>query len=646
MAKKPNTIVVYESPSDSLKAVVETIAHGNEEISIKVKKAFDILDVSEAIPKGIKDYFIDSSRICAIQMNAELLEIVKLLVLPTYVYGETASKKGLKLDKEYGRGFEKSIVEKASSFKKLFSRLSGTTSKTKREIDEEIAVRIVDEIKKDIIFRIGNDIDKEVKKYDDSEQHQLIHKAFNVAYMAHLDDIRDSGEPYIMHPISVAKILINEKLNSEIIAAALLHDVVEDNTRYTLDRIEKETNIRVRNMVDAVTQISAETKEFDRTKEDIDRETLDKLCSMVGSSKDDYMRYALFVKAADRIHNLRTIDCFDTVKQVKKVNETQGYLTLFRTYNVNKLADIIEDLCFKISNETLYNSIASSYANYLNENQKSKSLFDDALSKALNNVNSLIETTLNDKQRGFDFEILEAKLSPLDIYNIITKKIKNIDFSKIQRNINKNNIPLYKYFIILDAKDPISNITNAFLPTLIKAINYDFEFSKSGIIIDHIDYDEEQNYLYFSTEDELNSSFECRVFMRNDYNYYINGRDDVAFEKEVEQLDDLSESIMVYDRSGKSRRLPKGSSVIDFAFNVHSDLGETLYEAIVNDKKVDIFSELHPLDRVTVFAHAESDPDYRKHGKETMKPNWLIHVKTNTAQRHILHYIERQLYKR
>ena len=201
-----------------------------------------------------------------------------------------------------------------------------------------------------------------------------VFEAYNLARKAHYWVKRASGEPYLTHPICVAGILVEVGVESSIVAAALLHDVVED-TDYTLEDIADKCGVLISKYVDAVTSVNKQYEashnrsEYACDKAELDSKSFEKLAEAVAS--EPRMVFALYIKAADRIHNLRTIDKMSSEKKHKKTDETElDYLPLFKKFKLNYFVNIIEDLAWRTNNSEYYESIKKKYDDIVERNRE------------------------------------------------------------------------------------------------------------------------------------------------------------------------------------------------------------------------------------------------------------------------------------
>ena len=190
----------------------------------------------------------------------------------------------------------------------------------------------------------NNELINEIKSYNKFLDHDSLNKAFKFAIDAHKNQKRDEGVPYIIHPVAVAKILTDLKLDSATITTGLLHDTIED-TKVTYETVKKEFGEEVANLVDGVTKISALE---DKASSDSKAENFRKL--ILATSKDIRV---LLVKLADRLHNMRTIKFVKgKEKMVRKAKETMEiYAPLADRMGMNRIRDELEDLSFEILNK-------------------------------------------------------------------------------------------------------------------------------------------------------------------------------------------------------------------------------------------------------------------------------------------------------
>ena len=189
----------------------------------------------------------------------------------------------------------------------------------------------------------NDDLINKVKSYNKFLNYDTLNKAYNFAVNAHKNQLRRSGDPYVIHPVAVADILTDLKLDSATIVTGLLHDTIED-TKATYEIVNKEFGKEVADLVDGVTKISAlENKALENNKAENFRKLI------LATSKDIRV---LLVKLADRLHNMRTIKAFDSdLKKQRIAKETMEiYAPLADRMGMNRIRDELEDLSFSVLN--------------------------------------------------------------------------------------------------------------------------------------------------------------------------------------------------------------------------------------------------------------------------------------------------------
>ena len=632
---------------------IETISKGRDFLRFNLKKIFDaVLDANilkmkvfwkndDGVSVNFVQHIIEKANLYATDMNAEISDVASLLLTPvTLICNDSSVPFSFEMDDILANEIRAEYMESLAKLTELFTRakrnknftINDAYQSTLKFIDDYIAERIIDRQAKELFDKIASYTPEDLT---------MIKNAYQFAKDAHKGQPRKSGIPYISHPLCVARILADDKMQGDIVAAALLHDVAED-TDYTLDDIANKTNVPVSNYVDAVTQIknTAETKE---SKEDADDETFKKLLAMTSSGKRK-MEYALYIKAADRIHNLSTISCFPDNKQLEKVKETRTkYLRLFREHGMNRYANIIEDLCFKIENEELYSRISRAYSTLYNLNKDNMDAIEMSISKVLGNLPMQCRVCYNNAIR-FECEVIAEKLLPSQIISIITSP--TTDIHKVERYINKHQLPLENIFVVIDGLTSESTIRD-FISLFIKAHNEVQEFFDKTHIIKRIEFDNEKDHFILYIQDKYKNNVKCLFMMRKDYNDYQNGFRGGMVEKELYSVDDFGEQITVLTRDGDKMKLPKGSCAVDFAYRLHTNMGLSLYEVVINNKIATPITVLHNNDQIEIKSHTGKHVkrDEVPYEDYTIEVNWLNYVKTESAKKSITRFIQSELAK-
>lgn len=635
---------------------IESVSKGRDFLRLNLKKMFDIIIDKRILEMRIfwkntdgssvnfVQHMIEKANLYATDMSAEISDIASLLLTPVYIFcNHTIS---FEMDKVISNEIKVEYEETLSKAEAYFARVKNNRSFNLNDVYQSTLKFIDGFILEKIISRQAQELFDKIALYT-PEDLPMVKNAFNFAKEAHNGVFRKSGIPYISHPLSVAKILANDKMQGDIVAAALLHDVVED-TDYTLEDIANKTNVPVSNYVDAVTQIknTAETKEG---KEDADDETFRKLLAMTSSGKRK-IEYALYIKAADRIHNLSTISCFTDQKQLEKVKETRTkYLRLFQEHGMNRYAVKIEDLCFKIENLKLYNRISNSYERLLYLNQDKIKCIENTLKKVLRELPKQCEYYYVQNLNGqnlvkFECEVVTEKLVPNQILKLI--ETPKTDINKVERYINKHLIPLKNIYIVVDGLTDKSTIRN-FISMFIKALDNVEEFNSKTHIIKSIEFDDKKEHFILYVQDKYKNNVKCIFMMRKDYNDYQNGFRGGVVQKELYSVDDFGEQITVFTRDGKKMNLPKDSCAVDFAYKLHTNMGLSLYEVVINNKVATPITILHDNDQVIIKSHTGKHikRDEVPYEDYTIEVNWLNYVKTESAKKSITRFIQSELAK-
>lgn len=455
-----------------------------------------------------------------------------------------------------------------------------------------------------------------------AEDKKLIRKAFDLAVDAHKDQRRKTGEPYIFHPIEVAKIVADEiGLGATSIAAALMHDVVED-TDYTLEDIREIFGPKIARIIDGLTKISVLNKQ----EVSIQSENYKKL--LLTLSEDVRV---ILIKIADRLHNMRTLDSMSEDKQLKIASETIFiYAPLAHRMGLYNIKSELEDLSLKYTKPEEYYSIERK----LQETKEEREKYIEDFSK-------IIREKL--EEEGLEFEIKGRSKS---VFSIHRKMItQNVSFEEvydkfairiIYRSDKKNEkfLAWKIYSIVTDIfrpnpkrlRDWISQPKSTGYESLhitvmgpmarwvevqIRSERMD-ELAEKGIAA-HYKYKE--NYqVEDSKVDEWIS--QVRELLENN-----EGQDASEFIDNF-KFNLYAKEIFVFTPKGDLFSLPKGATSLDFGYAIHSNIGDTCLGAKVNGKLFPLSHELQSGDQVEIITSPNQKP----------KPDWLDFVVTSKAR--------------
>lgn len=457
----------------------------------------------------------------------------------------------------------------------------------------------------------------------------MVSRAFKLCYISHEGVERASGEPYYQHPVTVAKIVAEEiNIDDVSVVAALLHDTVED-TEVTLEDTEEMFGETVSHLIDGVTKISGVFKSRN-TKQ---AETFMKL--LLSMAED--IRVVL-IKFADRLHNMRTIQHLPREKQMQKATETMElYAPLAHRFGLFNIKSELEDLCFKVIDPNSYKFISRK----LREKRESREAFIEEFMKP-------IREELDDQ--GFSFEI---KGRPKHIYSI---------FRKMQRQ-QKPFEEIYDLFAIrIILEDPHSKedcwrvysiITDWYTPipkrfrdfiSVPKANGYQSlhttVITKQGRKVEvqirtrQMDEIAEKGLAaHWKYKEGTGGSETLDKFVHWVRDILDNPRPDAAteFVKDF-QLNLYQDEIYVFTPDGELRTLPQGATPIDFAFDIHSEIGERAIASKINGKMAPLRQKLDIGDQVEIITG----------NKINLNPDWINDVVTHKAKSRIRQYIKQK----
>lgn len=451
---------------------------------------------------------------------------------------------------------------------------------------------------------------------------KLIRKAFEVAVDGHKEQRRKSGEAYIFHPIAVATIVASEiGLDATSIAAALLHDVVEDNEEYSIKDIDALFGETVAKIVDGLTKISSLKKDTDVS---LQAENFRK---MLLTLNDDVR--VIIIKIADRLHNMQTMDAMRPDKQIKIASETLYiYAPLAHRIGLYNIKTELEDLGLKYTEPDVYKDILAKMRASKEE--------QDVYIAEFNNVikNSLDKENLNYQIKG----------RPKSIFSIKQKMAKQgvtFDevYDKFAVRIIYESAPEDEKFI---AWKIYSVVTDHFRPNPIRLRDWISSPKSTGYEALHITVmgpkgqwvevqirSERMNeiaekgyaahYKYKNEDDEEDSLDDWVNKLQEALeNPHTNAVDFV----EQFKLSLYSKEIFVFTPKGDLKSLPKGATPLDFAFSIHTQIGMKTRGAKVNGKLVPLSHELNSGDQVDILTSKNTKPN----------PNWLDYATTARAR--------------
>ena len=461
---------------------------------------------------------------------------------------------------------------------------------------------------------------------EEEENRKLIDKAFKLAERAHRGVRRQSGEPYFFHPLEVARIVAEDiGLGTKGIVAALLHDVVED-TDYTVEDIEKIFNPKIASIVDGLTKLEVF---FDKTQSKQAENFRKLLLSMVEDVR------VILIKLADRLHNMRTLKHMEENKQIKIAGETLYiYAPLANRLGLHAIKTDLEDLSLKYEHPKVYEEIS-----------RKRDAIEEKQKKLIEEFTAPIKERL--KELGYEFEIKERRKSIYSIWNKMQKK--DLPFEEIYDilaiRIVFEPLPVLTektqcwaiYSMLTDIYKPKPDRLRDWI-SVPKANGYEALhatfMSSHGNWVEvqirskRMDEIAEKGFAaHWKYKENSDSESELDNWLKSIRDLLANPDSD-----SLEFLDDFklnlfTSEIVVFTPKGDKVILPNGATALDFAFEIHTDIGYRCIGAKVNYKLVPLSYKLKTGDQVEILTSKKQEPKWE----------WFDFVTTAKAKTRIKH---------
>lgn len=473
-----------------------------------------------------------------------------------------------------------------------------------------------------------NKLVSKIKEYNPGCNFTMLDKAYELAAKAHEGQLRESGEPYITHPLEVAHILADLELDCTTIIAGLLHDTVED-TNCTIDDIREQFGEDTASLVDGVTKLD---KIPYTTKEEQQAENLRKM--FMAMAKDIRV---ILIKLADRLHNIHTLKYMPPEKQVEKARETlEIYAPLAHRLGISKVKGELEDTCFKYLHPSEYYDLVEKIAKKRREREAFISHIMEQIKAKATELGIDIKIDGRPKHFYSIYRKMHEQNKTLDqIYDlfavrVIVTSVK--DCYAVLGMVHELYKPMpgrFKDYIAM----PKPNMYQSLHTTLIGHEGQPFEVqirtwdmhkvAEVGIAA-HWRYKEGTK-----TESELDNKF---VWLRQMLEWQKEARDANEFVETV-KIDLFADEVFVFTPKGDVVNLPAGSNPIDFAYAIHSAVGNKMMGARVNGEIVKLGSELKNGDIVEIITSANV------HGPSR---DWLKIVKSSQARNKINQWFKKE----
>ena len=474
-----------------------------------------------------------------------------------------------------------------------------------------------------------------IRKYHPSTDVSLIEKAYKLAVEAHGDQRRKSGEPYIIHPLWVAIILADLEMDKETIAAGMLHDVVED-TKFTEEDIRKEFGAEVALLVDGVTKLGRLSYSSDKL--EVQAENLRKM--FLAMAKDIRV---IIIKLADRLNNMRTLQFMTPAKQKEKAKETMDiYAPIAQRLGISKIKTELDDLALKYSQPEVFYDLVNQINARKTEREEFVEQIVDEVSTHMKNAG--IKAEVNGRVKHF-FSIYKKMVNQdktvdqiYDLFavRIIVESVK--DCYAALGVIHEMYTPIpgrFKDYIAM----PKPNMYQSLHTTLMSSVGQPFEIQiRTEEMHKTAEYGIAAHWKYKESNDGKKSveaqEEEKLSWLRQILEWQRDMSDNREFLNLIKgDLDLFAEDVYCFTPQGDVKNLPNGSTPIDFAYAIHSAVGNKMVGARVNGKLVNIDYKIQNGDRIEILTSQNSKGPSR---------DWLNIVKSTQAKNKINQWFKKE----
>jgi GTP pyrophosphokinase len=470
---------------------------------------------------------------------------------------------------------------------------------------------------------------EEIQQYKNYDT-ELIGKAYDMAKKLHAGQLRKSGEPYIIHPMAVTVILAKLGMDNETLVAGLLHDVVED-TEYTREQMVEDFGEEVAFLVDGVTKLG---KLKYNSKEEYQAENLRKM--FLAMSKDIRV---LIIKLADRLHNMRTIEYMPQNKIIEKSEETlEIYAPLADRLGIYMIKYELQDLCLKYLHPQIYEQLEAEVSKKREESERTIKSVIEKISAVLDQMDMHYDIMGRSKHIYSVYKKMVLQHKQLDqifdltAVRVIVDTVRDCYAVLGQVHTMWKPIPgRFKDYIAMPKQNMYQSLHTTVLgdngePFEIQIRTYEMHKIAEYGIAAHWKYKEGDTSGVQNDEDMKLS------WLRQALEWQKDMSDPREF-METLKMDLFSKQVFVFTPKGKVVNLPAGSTPLDFAFKIHSEVGAKCVGAKVNGKMVPIDHELNNGDIVEIVTSSNSaGPSI----------DWLKIAKSSSARNKIRQYLKRQ----
>ena len=511
--------------------------------------------------------------------------------------------------------------------------------KTKLVLDDGRIESIQEFISPEELYQ---DLIERVRKYHPSDDISMIEKAYRLADNAHQGQVRKSGEPYIIHPLCVAIILADLELDKESSVAGLLHDVVED-TVMTVEQVGQQIGTDVAFLVDGVTKLQhlhLADNSGNKTEAQLEMQAENLRKMFMAMAKDIRV---IMIKLADRLHNMRTLKHMPHEKQIRIARETMDiYAPIAQRLGISKIMVDLDDLSLKYLEPDVYYDLVDKIAMRKSEREKYIQGIVDEVSEHIKKAG--IEAKIDGRIKHFFsiYKKMKNQHKTIDqIYDLFAVRII-VDTVKdcyaalgVIHEMYKPIPGRFKDYIAM----PKANMYQSLHTTLIGSSGQPFEIqirtyemhrvAEYGIAA-HWKYKEASDGKKVEAQEE-----EKLAWLRQILEWQREMSDNKEFMNMLKSdLDLFSDSVYCFTPTGDVKTLPAGSTPIDFAYNVHTAVGNKMIGARVNGKLVTIDYEIQNGDRVEILTSQNSKGPSR---------DWLTVVKSTQAKNKINQWFKNEV---
>ena len=474
-----------------------------------------------------------------------------------------------------------------------------------------------------------------VYEYRPGTDISMIEKAYRLAYDMHKDQKRKSGEPYIIHPLCVAITLAELELDKETIVAGILHDVVED-TDFTMEDVAREFSDEIALLVDGVTKLTQ--LNYDADKIELQAENLRKM--FLAMAKDIRV---IMIKLADRLHNQRTMQFQSPEKQKEKSRETMDiYAPLAQRLGISKIKIELDDLSLKYLEPEIYKELAEKIALRKSDREAFVSGIIDAVAEKISEYG--IDAQIDGRIKHFFsiYKKMKNQNKTLDqIYDLFAVRVLVEDVKDcyaVLDILHEMYIPIpgrFKDYIAMPKPNMYQSLHTTLIgpngtPFEIQIRTYEMHKTAEYGIAAHWKYKEAQNGVKSDANEE-----EKLAWLRQILEWQRDMSDSKEFLSGLKNdLDLFSDNVYCFTPTGDVKNLPAGSTPVDFAYAIHSAVGNKMVGARVNGKLVTFDYVLQNGDRVEIVTSQNSKGPSR---------DWLSVVKSTQAKNKINQWFKSEL---